>query len=220
MIHGPCGAARTNSPCMQENKCTKHFPKQYSSRTYMEEDGYYKYKRQDNGVHVVKNGIKLDNRWVVPYNWILLLRYQAHINVEFCNQSRSTKYLFKYVNKGFDKATAALNKETTNEGEKQVVDEIKYYLECRYVSACAGAWRIFGFVIQYNKPSVYRLSIHLPNQQSIIFEDQDPIDTVAEKASVKMTTLQAWFEVNKEYESAKTLTYAEFPTQFVFNMLD
>lgn len=217
MIHGPCGPARTNSPCMHENKCTKHFPKPYAARTYFEEDGYCKYKRQDNGVNVVKNGVELDNRWVVPNNRLLLLRYQAHINVEFCNQSRSIKYLFKYVNKGFDKATAALYKQTKSEGEKRVVDEIKYYLECRYVFACEGTWRIFGFVIQYNEPPVYRLNIHLPNQQSVAFEDHESLESVVERASAKMTTLHAWFEANKEHAAAKDLTYAEFPTKFVFN---
>jgi hypothetical protein len=42
---------------------------------------------------VVKNGVSLDNRWVVPYNPALLNKFQAHINVEWCNKTYLIKYL-------------------------------------------------------------------------------------------------------------------------------
>jgi len=75
MIHGPCGAARFTSPCMTNGKCSKFYPKKFKLLTTIDEDEYPCYKRRDNGIFILKNGIKLDNRNVAPYSPLLLLRY-------------------------------------------------------------------------------------------------------------------------------------------------
>lgn len=49
-------------------------------------------KRKDNGKNIKKDSIDLDSRDVVPHNRFLLSKYDAHINMEWCNQSRSIKY--------------------------------------------------------------------------------------------------------------------------------
>lgn len=77
----------------------------------------------------------------------LLVKFTSHINVEACNHSRSMKHLFKYINKGLDRATAVLNKnkKTSNEEHvhvEAVLDEIQEYLDCRYISALQSCWRI------------------------------------------------------------------------------
>ena len=83
----------------------------------------------------MKNGIELDNKFVVQYNPQLLLKYKTHLNVEWCNQSTSIKYMFKYINKGFERITTTLlNHHTSNGAHSQVQDEIKQYLDCRYAS--------------------------------------------------------------------------------------
>ena len=46
----------------------------------------------------------IDNRYVVPYNPLLSLRYDCHINVEYCTPPKATKYLYKCVTKGIDRA--------------------------------------------------------------------------------------------------------------------
>ncbi|XP_019240815.1 PREDICTED: uncharacterized protein LOC109220798 [Nicotiana attenuata] len=216
MMHGPCGSARKSSPCMRNGRCTKHFPKKFVQNTTTDEDGYPVYKRRDNGRTINKEGIDLDNRYVVPHNIYLLLKYGTHINVEWCNQSRSIKYLFKYVNKGHDRVTAAFS-QSVHEEESSAIDEIKMYYDCRYISPCEAAWRIFKFPINHREPSVERLSFHLPNEQTVIFSDDDPIDDVANRPSVKESKFLSWFEANNTYEEARELTYAEFPLKFVWN---
>ncbi|KAF7807311.1 uncharacterized protein G2W53_039472 [Senna tora] len=138
MVHGPCGASRLTSPCMQNDKCTKNFPKKISDRTLFDEDGYAKYRRRDTGLTIVKKGVELDNHSLVPYNPTLLL------------------------SKGHDKVTTTIcNQESTE--VNLCIDEIQQYYDCRYVSPCEAAWRIFGFDINYREPSVERLPFHLPN---------------------------------------------------------
>ena len=108
MVHGPCGATNPKSPCMDKSQCTKHFPKKFMDHTIVDNEGFPLYKRGNNGRIIEKNHIQLDNRYIVPYNAQLLRRYQAHINVESCNQGTSIKYLFKYVNKCYNRVIASI----------------------------------------------------------------------------------------------------------------
>jgi hypothetical protein len=104
MIHGPCGLANPKSQCINEGVCSKRFPKKFKSQTVFDDNGFVYCRCRDlKDNFVMKNGIQLNNIYVVPYNRELLLRYNAHINIEICCQSMLIKYLFKYVSKGFDR---------------------------------------------------------------------------------------------------------------------
>ncbi|CAA0830875.1 Unknown protein, partial [Striga hermonthica] len=217
MMHGPCGAARTNSPCMVNGKCSKRFPKKFVDSTTCDEDGYPRYKRRDDGKYIEKNGVVLNNGYVVPHNRRLLMKYGAHVNVEWCNQSRSIKYLFKYVNKGNDRVTASFYQSSGDGDVEKPLDEINMYYDCRYVSSCEAAWRLLGFELQYKRPTVQRLSFHLKGQQNIIFEDDDDLEDVLNKPTVNESQFLAWFEANKIYPEARELTYVEAPSKFVWD---
>ena len=64
-----------------------------------------------------------------------------------------------------------------------------------------------------------RLTFHLPHEQ-ILFKNEDRIVDVVNWNQDKDTMFLAWMETNKLYVDGKQLTYAEFPTRFVYNKDD
>ncbi|XP_071712046.1 uncharacterized protein [Rutidosis leptorrhynchoides] len=222
MLHGPCGDRHMDAPCIIDKQCSKHFPKPFYTETTIDEEGYVIYRRRNNNVKFQKNNIALDNSFVVPYNRYLLLKYNAHINVEWCNRSRAIKYLFKYLNKGPDHATIVIQEnliptEHSSGTNVLAVDEIKNYLVCRYLSPCEAVWRLFSYDIHYSRPSVIKLSFNLPNQQSITLRDSQQLPALLRRESIKETMFTQWFELNKQDTNARTLTNVKIPTQYVWN---
>uniref|UniRef100_A0A0R0IBC5 ATP-dependent DNA helicase n=1 Tax=Glycine max TaxID=3847 RepID=A0A0R0IBC5_SOYBN len=209
MVHGPCGSLNPGSPCMKKGKCSRFYPKMFQSHTVLDVDGFPVYRRRNNDNAIEKNGVIVDNRYIVPYNPRLLRKYQAHINIEWCNQSTSIKYLFKYINKGYDRVTAVLIDEDNNQTENGGThnDEIKEYLDCR----------IFGFPTHGRKPVVERLHFHLPGQHSVLYEDHDDIDDVLSKPSISDSKFISWMNTNQNSIEGRNLTYAEFVSKFVYN---
>jgi hypothetical protein len=165
------------------------------------------------------HGIELNNHWVVPHNVYLLTKYDAHINIEICKNIRVVKYLFKYVYKGHDRATIEISRQRDKitEGNVVAVDEIKKYLNCRYVSASKAAWRIFKFDMHEWFPTIERLQYHLPNQQMVLFDDDDDVQEVATRSAISRMMLIEWFKTNQESEIARSLIFDQFPEQWVCN---
>lgn len=165
MMHGPCGVLNPKNVCMQDGCCKNRYPRPFNTTTVQGKDLYPIYRRRDDHRRAQVRGKILDNRWVVPYNPYLLRMYNCHINVEVCSSIKAVKYLYKYIYKGHDRTSVSLDEPDSN-GE---IDEIKRYLDARWVTPPEALWRIYGFHLSENFPSVKQLQLHLPDMHMISF---------------------------------------------------
>ena len=206
MIHGPC---QPNYSCWRDGSCNKGFPFETRSSTSIGEAYYPEYRRrspEDGGHTGNKRGVEIDNKWVVPYNAYLLMKYQSHINIQYVVSVASIKYLFKYNFKGGDLLTV---------GGATADNEVNTFLTKRYISSCSAAWRMFEFDLVQTNPPVKQLDIHLENSQFTVYED---VEGGAEDALArrKDTMLTGYFLANQMYEEARGVLYESFPNNFVW----
>ncbi|TXG48657.1 hypothetical protein EZV62_024532 [Acer yangbiense] len=108
--------------------------------------------------------------------------------------------------------------QTSRNGSEQEmeIDEIKSFLDCRYLSTCDACWRIFEFDIQYRSLGVQRLIFHLPEENVVTYRDSDYLNNVVNRLDVQTTMFTKWMEANVKYEDARELSYADFPTKWSF----
>lgn len=217
-IHGPCGSINPACSCMENGYCTKEFPKPFSSQTKLPEDSYPVYRRRspEQGgrsftMKINGNEFVVDNRWVVPFNPYLTLKYNCHINIEVIHSVLSVKYLYKYVHKGSSRVMMKLSDGT----EKDITnDEVTRYQNARYISASEAAWRIYDLPIIEKYPSVVRLSLHLPGEQTIFFQEGEE-EVAVQRDTVTMLT--DYFALNAREEAARDLLYPDLPQRYVWN---
>jgi hypothetical protein len=206
MVHGPCGVHNPRSPCMVDGKCSKNYPMPFAPETTVSENGYPVYRRRA-GDTFVKNGVTLDNRWIVPHNIDLLMKYDAHLNVEIVTSIKSVKYVFKYIFKGPDMATIAVGGQEP--GQQRLRDEIDDFLSCRYICAPEACWRIFGFDTHGNTKSVLKLAVHEEGDECLIFAEDANLDARIDE--IRHSTLTAWFHYNQLSDEFKDTLYTNFP---------
>lgn len=219
LVHGPCGLLNTKSSCMKDGKCKKRFPKNFRNNTVFDKDGYAHYKRRSGAVHRLETGVEIDNRFIVLYNKRLCCRFNAHINVEYCGWNMMIKYLFKYVSKGMERVRFVIQRDVHTSGssvsvEPPVIDEIKNYIDGRFLCPHEAAWRILDFPIHDRDPSIVILPVHLPNMQSVLFKENISINQVVDDPSFGSSLLLGWFDNNKWDRTGHNLTYSSYPTKY------
>jgi hypothetical protein len=97
------------------------------------------------------------------------------------------------------------------------IDEIKKYLDRHYVSTLEAAWRIFKFDMHEWFPTIEHLQYHLPNQQMVLFDNDDDLHKVTTRLTISRTMFIEWFKTNRKSEAARSLTFDQFPQQWVWN---
>ena len=217
LVHRPCGDQNPQSPCMVDGVCSKGFPKPFREDTTVTEDSYACTRRRNTGqlhqIRIGRHDVTVNNQWVVCHSPYLLWKYRCHINVESIASVKAVKYIYKYVYKGHDRTTMEFGR---------CQDEVKQYLDARYVSSCEALWRLYLFPMQEQLPNVVRLQVHLKKQQAVVFDPngdaslQDVVNAHAERH----TTLTAWFEANKlepECSEVLDLLYQDYPSKMVWH---
>ncbi|CAN0559955.1 unnamed protein product [Ectocarpus sp. 12 AP-2014] len=213
MCHKKCGMFNPSAPCMKTDSktkrkyCQKRYPQPFSPVTNLNsKSGRAEYKRLNNGDTEeiqCKNGenktvtTTIDNRYVVPYNPYLLMKYDAHICVDIVTDKAVIAYLYKYAYKQADTVRA------------RVVygnDEIEAYRSVRYISASEAMWHIFGFRTQARTPSVNLLYVHLPNEQPVIYDEADSVEDRKIKADSALSDLMRYFG-RPAVDEFKSLTF-------------
>nr|XP_051197067.1 uncharacterized protein LOC127310428 [Lolium perenne] len=210
MMHGPCGVLKPNNMCMQDGSCKCRYPREFNETTVQGKDSYPIYRRRKDGCCANVRGQMLDNRWVVPYNPYLLRMFDCHINVEVCSSIKAVKYLYKYVYKGHDQTSFNIEKPDADGN----IDEIKRFVDARWVTPQEAMWRIFGFKLCENHPSVLPLPLHLENMQMVTFKAGDNLKDVAARETPSMLT--EYFVANQEHAWARDILYKDFPRSFTW----
>jgi hypothetical protein len=101
-------------------------------------------------------------------------------------------------------------------GEWQNRDEIKAYLEGRYVSASEASWCLFSFRMHDGTPSVTRLAVHELGMYTVVYNDNASIFEIVNSKQNQKTTLIEYFQANIDYPLAKKVTYMDFPSVFTW----
>ena len=218
MVHGPCGAENPSCPCMENGRCTKNYPKSFQKETIVDPDNnnptYRRRSPEDGGRQIIcpKTGRIIDNRWVVPYNPYLSLRFNCHINVEKCTSAKASKYLYKYVTKGSDRAMVA----TVEEGQQR--DEIKQYVDLRSVGSSEATWHLLAFPIARRYPPVQTLRVHLEDQQQVVFDEGTEEEALERQRETELT---AFFKRNVEHQGQQQVdeqpTYIDMPKLYRYD---
>jgi hypothetical protein len=222
MLHGPCGDANPQCPCMVDGSCKNDFPMDVREETEITHNHYAMLRRRADGRSVHLRGVDMDSRWVVSYN-PTLMKMDCHINVECINSIASLKYLFKYLLKGPDRSIIAFQ----NPDE---VNEIEQYVEARYIGPIEACMHLFGVTMYVCQPSITRLPLHLENEQRIAFRDPDQARLIVAQPP-PVTELTAWLDYNRgdhldggdvitrqtNLDFAHQLRYVDFPRWFSYH---
>ncbi|KAE8738589.1 hypothetical protein FOCC_FOCC015928 [Frankliniella occidentalis] len=211
MIHGPCGKeGRTDLPCYDDkkDKCNKYFPKPASDTTHIDDKGFVHYRRNYNNTderYYYGRPVSVHEGWVIPYNPALLLKYEAHINLEIASTRRVIKYIYKYMHKG------ASHKNVRILPLHEQQDEPEEYATKRMVGASDACWRMLGFHLTVSEPTVEMLPVHLEGAHNVVFRPGEEQQALAQTSKLLLY-------LNRPDDPVfENLTYQQFYENYIIH---
>jgi hypothetical protein len=96
------------------------------------------------------------------------------------------------------------------------VNEIKCYLDARWIGPHEASWRIFEFRMHAESPPVEMLPVHEEGPQAVVFEPDQPGEAVLNAAARKPSKLMAFFKYYADHPQATKYLYSNMPQHFVW----
>jgi hypothetical protein len=112
------------------------------------------------------------------------------------------KYIHGYVYKGGGSVTLHF---------AQNPDKIGTFLTARYIGSVQAAWGLFTFLNQQERPKVYRLLVHLPNQQQVTWPEGATIAEVQDAMQISVNKLIDFFCCNADHPEEPACLYQNSP---------
>jgi len=94
-------------------------------------------------------------------------------------------------------------------------DEIRNFIETRYVQPVEACWRILEKKLQYKSHTIVRLPVHLSNEQNVVIENGAAEEAMT-SALNQVTMLIDYFFLNSCNEGTKQYLYIEIPKYYTF----
>uniref|UniRef100_A0A183C4Z0 ATP-dependent DNA helicase n=1 Tax=Globodera pallida TaxID=36090 RepID=A0A183C4Z0_GLOPA len=168
--------------CLVDGKCTKHFPRPFAEQTVIDDrivgvqyrrrpPAQSEAERQLNPERYACAVSGKDNRFVVPHNRFLALKYRSHINVEWIQGDACIKYVLKYVMKGCQLAFVQIVNDTAATTAGNVIvnyDEFRQIRMARYQTPNEALLSIWGNKIVRKSHQVEHQRFHLPGQNRLV----------------------------------------------------
>jgi hypothetical protein len=189
-MHNPNHLDSPRSRCYKDGKCIYGYPQALQTVTTLDNNGRVIFRRR-----------KEEDRMVVPYIPFLTELMDCHIAADITSTVNIFMYLYKYLFKGPDKTMFSVTDPTSRR-----VDQIKDYINARYLSSAEAAWRILSYDTSNINPSVTCLHIHLPGENTPQLGSGNDTSTASQ--------LLRYFA--RPYDSEfRSLTYTEFYSRYI-----
>ena len=102
----------------------------------------------------------------------------------------------------------------TKSGVK-VIDEIENFLDGSYTGATQSLWHLNHFPLRSSYPPVKKLPLHLENEQTVLYDDDDDMEEVLDRYS--KTALTEFFTLNRVDERARNIIYTDIFRYYTFD---